>query len=43
MGKIEKRLEELGLVLPEAGSPIANYVTVQRAGDMLYFSGPNAR
>lgn len=39
MGQIEKRLEELGIVLPPAPSPMANYVSVQRSGNMLYFSG----
>lgn len=39
MAQIEKRLEELGIVLPPAPSPMANYVSVQRSGNMLYFSG----
>ncbi len=37
--EIEKRLEELGIEIKEAVSPIANYVSVQRCGDVLYFSG----
>jgi enamine deaminase RidA (YjgF/YER057c/UK114 family) len=36
---IEKRLEELGIVLPEAAAPLANYVSVQRSGDLLFLSG----
>ncbi len=39
MAQIEKRLEEMGIVLPPAPSPMANYVSVQRSGNMLYFSG----
>lgn len=39
MGKVEKRIEELGIVLPKAPDAMASYVVVQRAGDMLYFSG----
>lgn len=39
MGKIEKRLEELGIVLPEAPKAMASYVVVQRVDDLLYFSG----
>ena len=35
----EKRLKELGIELPEATAPIANYVGVRRVGDLLYFSG----
>ena len=39
MSKIEKRIAELGLELPEAPSPMANYVTARRSGNQLYFSG----
>lgn len=39
MGKIEARIEELGIELPNAPSAMASYVVVQRAGNMLYFSG----
>ena len=39
MAKIEARLEELGLTLPESPSPMANYVSVQRTGNLLFFSG----
>lgn len=42
MSKVEKRLEELGLDLPTAPTPMANYVTCQRVGNMLYFSGAGA-
>lgn len=37
MSKIEKRIAELGLELPEAPSPMANYVTARRSGNQLYF------
>ncbi|MBQ1524114.1 MAG: RidA family protein [Firmicutes bacterium] len=36
---IEKRLEELGIKLEESVAPIANYVAVQQAGDLLFLSG----
>lgn len=39
MGKIEKRIKELGIELPKAPDAMASYVVYQRAGDMLYFSG----
>lgn len=42
MALIEKKLEEMGIVLPEAPEPIANYVSVKREGQMLYFSGARA-
>jgi enamine deaminase RidA (YjgF/YER057c/UK114 family) len=39
MKSIEARLEELGIVLPDAPDPIANYVSVQRTGNLLFLSG----
>lgn len=42
MSQIEKHMEELGLVLPTAPTPMANYVTCRRSGNMLYFSGAGA-
>ena len=39
MALIEKKLEEMGIVLPTAPDPLANYVSVKRDGKTLYFSG----
>lgn len=39
MSSIEKKLEEMGLALPEAPNPIASYVSAQRAGKLLFLSG----
>ncbi|MBR0373043.1 MAG: RidA family protein [Mogibacterium sp.] len=39
MHEIDKRLEELGIVLEVGPKPIANYVSVQKAGDIWFFSG----
>lgn len=39
MSKTETRLAELGLTLPEAGAPIANYVPFTISGKTLYVSG----
>ena len=36
---IETRLSELGLTLPDAPAPAANYVPYVRSGDTLYVSG----
>lgn len=36
---IEKRLQDMGIDLPEAAAPAANYVPFVRAGNMLYPSG----
>lgn len=38
-GEIEARLEKLGLALPPAPSPVANYVPHLIAGDLLFISG----
>lgn len=42
MAKIEARLEQLGIILPEASSPIANYVTYRQSGNTIHFSGASA-
>jgi enamine deaminase RidA (YjgF/YER057c/UK114 family) len=36
---IEKRLAELGLVLPEAAAPVASYVPVVHQGGLAHVSG----
>ena len=38
-GKIERRLSELGLVLPEPAAPAANYVPFVISGATVYVSG----
>ena len=38
-GTIEARLAELGITLPTAAAPVANYVPTVRSGNMLYVSG----
>lgn len=38
-GKIEARLSELGIVLPPAPSPVANYQTYLATGSLLFISG----
>ena len=35
----EEKLRELGLTLPEASTPVANYVPYRWAGNLLYLSG----
>ena len=39
MSLTAKRLEELGLVLPQPAAPVANYVAYTRAGSLLFVSG----
>lgn len=36
---IERRLAELGIVLPTAAAPVASYVPVVHSGNLLYVSG----
>jgi enamine deaminase RidA (YjgF/YER057c/UK114 family) len=36
---IEERLRELGLMLPQVGAPLGNYVHAKRVGNLLYLSG----
>lgn len=38
-GKIEGKLRELGIVLPQAAAPAANYVPFVIAGNLLFVSG----
>lgn len=38
-GRIEARLAELGIELPPAPAPVANYVAYQVAGNMAYLAG----
>ena len=37
--KVEKKLAELGIVLPTPASPVANYVPFVRIGSLLFVSG----
>jgi enamine deaminase RidA (YjgF/YER057c/UK114 family) len=38
-GKVEARLQSLGIVLPAAPNPVANYVPSCIAGNLLFISG----
>ncbi len=35
----ERKLKELGIMLPEASKPVANYVRAVRTGNLLFVSG----
>lgn len=39
MGTVDQRLSALGLTLPTAAAPIANYVPAVRTGNLLFISG----
>ena len=42
MGLIDKRLAELGIVLPNPAQPVATYVPWVRTGNLVYISGQGA-
>lgn len=39
MSTMENQLRQLGLALPPARAPVANYLGAKRSGDLLYVSG----
>src|SRR5689334_24296344 len=39
----EARLKELGIVLPELGKPVANYLPYRLAGNILFLAGQGPR
>lgn len=39
MGRIEQRLQELGIELPKPNAPVANYVPFVKSGALLFLSG----
>lgn len=43
MGKFESQLADMGVTLPEAPAPAANYVPYVQVGDMVYVSGQIAK
>ena len=43
MASVEDRLGELGITLPEAAAPAANYVPWARSGNIVYVSGQISR
>jgi len=38
-GEAENKLAELGITLPEAAAPVANYVPYVKTGKLLFISG----
>ena len=43
MGRIDDRLAEIGLTLPAASAPLANYVPATRVGNLVYTAGQVSR
>lgn len=43
MGKIEQRLKELGITLPDAPKPAAVYIPAQQTGNLVFISGQDCR
>jgi len=42
MGKVQDKLESMGMYLPECPAPVAAYLPVQRVGKVIYCSGQTA-
>ena len=42
-GKIDARLAELGIEIPEAATPIAAYTPIRKVGNMVYIAGQGPR
>ena len=42
MGQIDKKLRELGIVVPTPSKPVANYVPWVRTGNLVFISGQGA-
>ena len=38
-GQIDAKLQELGITIPEAAAPVANYVGWVKSGSMVFVSG----
>lgn len=43
MGMIEKRMQELGISLPEVPNSLGNYLPTNRVGNLVYTSGQGSR
>ena len=41
--KIEEKLNEMGIKIPEAAKPVASYVPFRRVGNLVYISGQDCR
>ncbi len=41
--RIEKRLESIGIVLPEPPEPVASYIPYRITGNLVYISGQDCR
>lgn len=43
LNRIDEKLRELGITIPNAPAPMANYVPAVRTGNLLYLSGQGPR
>ncbi|MDB4865794.1 MAG: hypothetical protein JWR03_127 [Cohnella sp.] len=43
MSKIEERLKEIGITLPEVGEPKFSYIPCNQTGNLIYLSGQDCR
>ena len=41
--KVEKKLKELGIILPKLAKPVAEYLPYRKTGNLIYISGQDYR
>jgi len=41
--KVEKKLKELGIILPKLTKPVAEHVPYRKTGNLIYISGQDCR
>jgi len=43
MGKVEKKLQDMGIIIPAVPKPVASYVPLVQTGKLIYISGQTCK
>ena len=43
MGKVEKKLQDMGIIIPEVPKPAASYIPAVQTGKWIYISGQTCK
>jgi len=43
MGKIEKKLQDMGIIIPDVPKPAASYIPAVQIGKLIYTSGQGCK